>query len=58
MSTLMDHFAACVMKDTYYLVMDGHVQILMNVQWAHMNASTFVRTLLADSDVCVVKDIS
>jgi hypothetical protein len=30
----------------------------MNVLWAHMNASKFVRTPLEDSDVGVVKDIS
>ena len=58
MSTPMGHFAACVMKVMHYLMMEGLAQTLMSVQPAHMDASTFVKTLLEDLHVSVVKDIS
>ena len=41
-STLSGHFAACVMKATHYLVMEGHVQILTSVPKADMDASKSV----------------
>lgn len=58
MSTPMGHFTAYVMKVMHYLMMEGLAQTLMSVQWVHMNASTFVKTLLEDLHVSVVKDIS